>query len=223
MRTIIYIDGYNLYYGALKYTKYKWLDIYKLFHERICPTINPEIQDIKIKFFTADILGSEASSPDSGKDQRTYHNALTKLYPENISIIKGNYSKETIYAKLKEDIPEFTRERVKILKLEEKQTDVNIAISMYQDATKELCDQIILCTNDTDLIPALSALSDDYPEITKGIVFPVRENTRRPISTKFKDYCDWSWKQLSNNDLNYSQLPEKIPTRKKPILKPDTW
>ncbi len=78
MRTIVYIDGYNLYYGALKYTQYKWLDLYKLFHERICPTINPEPQDIKIKFFTADILGSEASSPDSTKDQRTYHNALTK-------------------------------------------------------------------------------------------------------------------------------------------------
>ncbi len=154
MRTIIYIDGYNLYYGALKHTKYKWLDLYKLFNKIICPSINSDIPDIKIKFFTADILGSLSPSPDS---------------------------------------------------------------------TKDLCEQVILCTNDTDLLPALSALSEDYPSIQKGIVFPVSESKKRPVSNKFKEYCDWTWKRLSNNDLYSSQLPEKIPTRKKPILKPDTW
>lgn len=223
MRTIVYIDGYNLYYGALKHTEYKWLDVYKLFNERICPSINSNIPDIKIKFFTADILGSESPSVDSTKDQRTYHNALIQMYSERLLIIKGSYSKEIIPAKLMENIPEFTKERVKILKLEEKQTDVNIAIEMYRDVAKGLCDQVILCTNDTDLLPALSALSEDYPNINKGIVFPVRENAKRPVSNQFKKYCDWSWKKLSNNDLAYSQLPLKIPTRKKAIFKPITW
>jgi hypothetical protein len=27
MRTIVYVDGFNLYYGALKGTPYRWLDI----------------------------------------------------------------------------------------------------------------------------------------------------------------------------------------------------
>jgi hypothetical protein len=27
MRTIVYIDGFNLYYGAVKGTPYKWLDL----------------------------------------------------------------------------------------------------------------------------------------------------------------------------------------------------
>ena len=26
-RTIVYIDGFNLYYGLLRFTSYKWLDI----------------------------------------------------------------------------------------------------------------------------------------------------------------------------------------------------
>jgi len=30
-RTVIYIDGFNLYYGALRGTPYKWLDIEKSF------------------------------------------------------------------------------------------------------------------------------------------------------------------------------------------------
>jgi len=30
MATIVYVDGFNLYYGALKGTPYKWLDIHAL-------------------------------------------------------------------------------------------------------------------------------------------------------------------------------------------------
>ncbi|HHT9772358.1 TPA: NYN domain-containing protein, partial [Legionella pneumophila] len=30
-RTTIYIDGFNLYYGCLKRTSYKWLDLKALF------------------------------------------------------------------------------------------------------------------------------------------------------------------------------------------------
>jgi hypothetical protein len=31
MQTTVYIDGYNLYYGALRGTPYKWLDVVRLF------------------------------------------------------------------------------------------------------------------------------------------------------------------------------------------------
>jgi hypothetical protein len=30
MRAYVYVDGFNLYYGALKGTKFKWLDLKKL-------------------------------------------------------------------------------------------------------------------------------------------------------------------------------------------------
>jgi hypothetical protein len=29
MRTFVYVDGFNLYYGAVKGTPYKWLDMRK--------------------------------------------------------------------------------------------------------------------------------------------------------------------------------------------------
>ncbi len=35
METTIYIDGYNLYYGCLKYSPYKWLDLVELFTRHI--------------------------------------------------------------------------------------------------------------------------------------------------------------------------------------------
>ena len=30
MRTNVYVDGFNLYYGALKRTPFKWIDLVKL-------------------------------------------------------------------------------------------------------------------------------------------------------------------------------------------------
>ena len=30
MRTRVYVDGFNLYYGALRGTPYKWIDLVKL-------------------------------------------------------------------------------------------------------------------------------------------------------------------------------------------------
>jgi hypothetical protein len=54
MKTIIYIDGYNLYYGTLRGTAYKWLDVVQLF-EGICHAQNPASQLVQVKFFTAPI------------------------------------------------------------------------------------------------------------------------------------------------------------------------
>ncbi len=50
MKTNVYIDGVNLYYGALRGTPYKWLDLDALF--RLMYPRNT-IQTIKIQSATA--------------------------------------------------------------------------------------------------------------------------------------------------------------------------
>ena len=37
MRTYIYVDGFNLYYRALKQTPFKWLDLSGLFRDVLKP------------------------------------------------------------------------------------------------------------------------------------------------------------------------------------------
>ncbi|MCY3822461.1 MAG: hypothetical protein OXG62_01155 [Nitrospinae bacterium] len=37
MRTYIYVDGFNLYYRALKRTPFKWLDLSGLFRDVLMP------------------------------------------------------------------------------------------------------------------------------------------------------------------------------------------
>ena len=64
MRTYVYFDGFNLYYGALKGTPYKWLNLVKLSNSLLPPqyTVN------KIHYFTARVSG--AVDPDAPKMTR---------------------------------------------------------------------------------------------------------------------------------------------------------
>ena len=52
-RSIIYIDGFNLYYGAVKNMPWKWLGI-----ERYFSSFLPYDEIQIIKYFTAKMLGS---------------------------------------------------------------------------------------------------------------------------------------------------------------------
>lgn len=58
MKTNIYVDGFNLYYGALKSTPYKWLNIVELCHQLL-----PKSQIHRIKYFTAHV-NARPNDPD---------------------------------------------------------------------------------------------------------------------------------------------------------------
>jgi 6-hydroxy-3-succinoylpyridine 3-monooxygenase len=73
LRTRIYIDGYNLYYGCLKRSLHKWLDpralveciLPTILYERDGAPIRYRFQTPAIKYFTAPILEAFAKSDDS--------------------------------------------------------------------------------------------------------------------------------------------------------------
>ena len=53
-KTVVYIDGFNLFYRALKGTSHKWLDIHAL-----CVAALPKSCDIvAIKYYTARVSGA---------------------------------------------------------------------------------------------------------------------------------------------------------------------
>jgi hypothetical protein len=49
MKTTVYVDGFNLYYGAVKGTAYKWLNL-----NRLCQFLLPRNEITKIKYFNCD-------------------------------------------------------------------------------------------------------------------------------------------------------------------------
>ena len=71
----IYIDGFNLYYGALRnrWPQYKWLDL-QAFCERLLP--GREVK--RIRYFTAQVRNTP-QNPGAANRQRIYLRALATL------------------------------------------------------------------------------------------------------------------------------------------------
>ena len=56
MRTIVYVDGFNLYYGSVKNTSYKWLDLLSLFRK----VAGQSRQVVAVKYFTSRVSSGRA-------------------------------------------------------------------------------------------------------------------------------------------------------------------
>ena len=83
-RSIIYIDGFNLYYGALKGGPHKWLNLQRYF-EMVRP--HDDIQ--AIRYFTAMITGSHLAN------QEAYLRALETL--PLVEVVLGRFKAETTH------------------------------------------------------------------------------------------------------------------------------
>lgn len=224
MKTNFYVDGYNLYYGCLKHSDYKWLDLKSLLVDKILHTQCPHAELCTIKFFTADVKAKIASRGQNAQiSQHQYHRALELLYPDNMAIIKGFYSLERANLPVFQQPPD-KNERVAVWRLEEKQTDVNIVLEAYRDAAKGLAEQLVFVTNDSDIEPVLKAIREDFGDaIRLGVVVPRHKTNHRPPNVSLSQYADWTRHHILEDELRDSQLPDLIPTRKKPIKRPDYW
>lgn len=217
MRTIVYIDGYNLYYGAIRPTAHKWLDVFKLFNTHI---LLPDTELVEVRYYTAPVLGSLCDDPVSPQRQRQYLQALRKLYPEKIKIIEGKLIKGSATLRLAAPIPQVPElKKIKVSTLTEKKTDVNIAADMVAAACLGHAEQIVLCSNDSDMEGALKNIHEYCPTVRIGLVAPI-SSPGRHISTDLKKYASWV-KILKIESLAASQLPDKIPHT--PINKPEYW
>jgi len=225
MQTIVYIDGYNFYYGLLRNTDYKWLDIVGLV-KHICHIQNPDIEVKGVKFFTAPVITRVATRGEKAQQaQDAYHKALISSNPDILEIINGYHVLEKGY------LPRYKRpidkaDRVEVWRLEEKQTDVNIALQLYRDVVKQECEQVILVSSDSDLEPPLKYLKQDFPDLVLGLILPRKqpiEKKYRPPNTSLSRYTDWTRSYIREDELKQFQFPDKVPTRKKPAIKPDYW
>lgn len=93
MRTIAYIDGFNLYYGVLKKSPYKWLNLESFINKML-----PENYSlVGIKYFTARIspLPGNLKAPNR---QALYIRALKTL--KNTQIYEGHFLAHAVYMPL---------------------------------------------------------------------------------------------------------------------------
>jgi uncharacterized LabA/DUF88 family protein len=219
MRTIVYVDGYNLYYGLLRKSKYKWLDLFSLFQNHV---LDGSANVTEVRYYTAPVKQSMSDDPDSPQRQRIYLEALRRMPPRKVTIVEGKMMQSTPFWRLAAPIPEApSLEKVQVLNFTEKKTDVNLATDMLSAAWLGVCEQVVLCSNDSDMEGALKSISTHLPHIRIGLVAPIPGNDHRRISNDLKSFAHWS-KILSPVHLQNAQLPSVI-THSKPIKKPDIW
>lgn len=218
MKTIVYVDGYNLYYGLLRRSAFKWLDLYRLFQEH---ALGPDADVVEVRYYTAPVLGRMSDDPESAQRQRTYLQALRKMQPNKVTIIEGKIMAETPVLRLVHPLPECPGlTHVKVHDFTEKKTDVNLAADLITGAWTGAYEQAVVCSNDTDLEGALRAVRENCPVVRLGLVAPIPSNDSRKIAADLKKYTDWS-KVLSPVHLERSQLPDKIPCTA--LRRPEHW
>jgi uncharacterized LabA/DUF88 family protein len=227
-KTTIYIDGYNLYYSRLKGTPFKWLDIATLFRDKVLLQQDPSADVVSIKYFTAPVKASYARhGQDSEHAQTQYLRALTAKYPDLIQIIQGfHIFQPTALPTFVPNVQPSKAQVSRIWMIEEKQTDVNIALHAYRDAARGHCDQVIICSNDSDIEPALRMIREDVPNVKIGLVMPLRESAKddgKVPNKRLTPLAHWVRRYIKDDELEKSQLPLNVPTKKKPASKPVHW
>lgn len=212
-RTNVYFDGYNFYYGAVKGTKWKWLDPVRL----VKSLIRNDNEIVSLKYFTAPIktYPHDAAALDR---QKIYLQALSTL--PQIEIIQGFYCKNATWLPVYENACKTCDTAkggmIRVVKLEEKRSDVNIATSMLMDAFNDKADVFVLVSGDTDFIGPVNIVRKDFGKTV--IVL----NPHDRISW-LRDYASY-YKDIPRDILAQCQLPDTITyKRTSTITKPQAW
>lgn len=207
MRTYVYVDSFNLYYGALKGTAWKWLDLPALFAE----ILQPHHDILAVKYLTVRVSGTPA---DQSKPQRqdVYLRAL-QHYRRGVAVYFGHFLRHTVRVPLAHPIG--STRTAEVIKTGEKGSDVNLAVHLLNDSWLDAYDCAAVVSNDSDLAEAMRLVRHHHGKRI-GLITP---GTGRP-SRQLLTQADFS-RRLRLHALRRSQLPDPIPGTT--IHKPRRW
>jgi len=220
VRTACFVDGYNLFYGLLADTPYKWLNLKELL-AHIVRIENPRSSLISVDYFTSSVKPELATRGIASKEAQDAY--VRALKTSNVAIHYGRHSLEPAKAPrfVDRNTSASRQDKVDIWKLEEKETDVHIGISMYRTATRQAMleadqriEQLVLVSSDTDMTPALRAIREDFPDITIGVILPYRDASNRPLPGSLKQHSHWIRRVVSAVELGSHQFPIESPHTK---------
>jgi len=253
LRTNIYVDGFNLYYGCLRDTPYRWLDL-RSFCQRL---LAPHHIVFRIRYFTARARPTPAD-PQVPARQDLYLRALRTL--PDLSIHEGRFLSHPKWMPMYfgddserpgpplRPVPTEARVRVtspdaagviwrpldepgpdgqlalrqhprytRILKFEEKGSDVNLATHLLYDAFQKDFDCAVVVSNDSDLTEPIHVVRKKL-----GLVVGVINPHPKP-SFQLKQVATFLL-PVTEDALSQSQFPEVLSDRKgKQIRKPRAW
>lgn len=204
--TYVYIDGFNLYYGSLRRTPFRWLDLGKL-----CDLLLPKNDVRAIKYFTA-LVKPRPDDPQQPIRQQTYLRAL-KTVPR-CSVILGHFLAHRVRMPLADPTEE--EKFAEVIKTEEKGSDVNLATHLLCDGFNDAYEVAVVLSNDSDLAEPVRIVSEQLGK-TVGVVNP-HEHSSRELSKHARFL-----KRIRKGVLKASQLPPELTDEHGTFHKPSTW
>ncbi len=243
MRVGVYIDGFNLYYGARGHCGrgtpgWRWLDLRALAERAVAVHSGwTEASIERVVYCTARISGRD--NPTGANEQDTYLRALNFAKSVDIQTM-GSYAHRTVRAPLavsgKKRRPELVhpawpvtvKDRagtadpdaifmVSVAQREEKGSDVNVASHLLLDICDKVVDAAVVISNDSDLeFPVKQARQ----RVPIGVINPTRGHPVARLAGAPADGVGghW-WYQFTADDYYAAQLPTTIAH----LCKPAAW
>lgn len=211
-RTIVYVDGFNLYFGCLKGTPYRWLNVWDL-AQHLAPKA---AQVTQVRYFTARTKPQPGYPPPA--NQGVYLRALATL--PNVAVHFGEFRGHV--KSLPEHPPPTNGDPpklVKVYKSDEKGSDVNLASYLLLDGFRGHYDHAVIVSNDSDLATPVKMVRDNLGKpIT--VAFPCGEG-RQPTSL-LRQACT-KWFKVRETVLKRSLFLNNLSDATGAFMKPVGW
>ncbi len=208
MRTRVYVDAFNLFYGALRGTPYTWLDL-----DTLCRKLLQQANQIDhIHDCTAQVA---ARAGDQGQPQRQqlYLRALRTI--PHLTITLGHFLSTDVR------MPPVTPTgaigaTVLVRKTEQKGSDVNLATLLLKVGFQGLYDVAVVISNDTDLVLPIAIVEADL-----GKSVGVLRAHRKP-NFRLRQ-CASFYKPIRAGVLGASQFAIALSDQQGSFTKPPSW
>jgi uncharacterized LabA/DUF88 family protein len=209
-RVIFLIDGFNLYHSIVelkRHTGYstKWLDIDSLCRSYL-HLFGKGSSLGKIYYFSAIPYYLIDAHPDKVRRHKDY---VACLEERGVCVELGRFKQKDVYC---------DKCKSMVLKHEEKETDVAIAIKLLEIFFTDACDIAVIVSGDTDLSPAIRRCKALFKD--KKVVFAF------PYARKNKELTALTPDSFSINRTQYikHQFPNPVMFKDgRSIKKPDSW
>ena len=218
-KILVLIDGYNFYHKLREFQHrfnrcVKWLnynDLIKCYFD--------DYEDFEFEYFYFSAI-AEFKGEDTINKHKTYIEALKN---EGIKVVLRKFKEKTIFrckcnekCKNCNNIPDKTP----IIKHEEKNTDVNIAITLIEKAINKEYEKCYIVSSDSDFNTAIKRAKEIYPQGSITLVPPPQVDNKNRKKMYFIDGIKnltgtkplfVSWKNILN-----SQFPDEYCGLKNP-------
>jgi len=210
MMTNVYIDGFNLYYRCVKGTPYKWLNLLTL-----CQLTFPNYSITRIRYFTARIK-PRPEDPQQSHRQAVYIRALHTI--PILSVHYGHFIRHEVDLPLAHPPLQGPR-TARVLKTEEKGSDVNLATYLLTDGYEHYYDVAVVVSNDSDLVEPVRVIRDKLKKIVV-ILNPESKNNRTAWALmRAATY----YRRIRKGVLRNSQFPDVLRDEHGVFSKPAEW